>query len=201
MHTFKNKHAAEPVASRLPHTGFIRLSTILAPQGPIPVGRSTWWAALRRAVSQTGKAWAAHHRLEGRGHPHSYRASEIGHGEAVQLPPRQTPSQLHDQLSLAPSSGRMSTRSVDGLRPDFDHGCEATASHPWRRLSRFHEAREPIKQRCQPGEFYCLGCPRDGHDMADYHPRTALRGLLIGICPACGRMIYRAKTLAKLEPN
>jgi prophage regulatory protein len=47
MHTFKNEHAAEPVASRLPHTGFIRLSTILAPLGPIPVGRSTWWAGVK----------------------------------------------------------------------------------------------------------------------------------------------------------
>ena len=66
------------------------------------------------------------------------------------------------------------------------------------------KAREPIKQRCQPGEFYCLGCrasKRPALDMADYHPRTPLRGLLSGICPGCGRMIYRATTLAKLEPN
>jgi hypothetical protein len=35
--------------------------------------------------------------------------------------------------------------------------------------------------------------------MADYLPRTALRGLLSGICPDCGRMIYRATTLAKLH--
>ena len=27
-----------------PPTGFVRLVSILAPQGPIPVGRSTWWA-------------------------------------------------------------------------------------------------------------------------------------------------------------
>jgi hypothetical protein len=64
------------------------------------------------------------------------------------------------------------------------------------------KAREPIKQRCQPGEFYCLGCrapKRPALDMADYCPRTALRGLLSGICPSCGRMIYRAATLAKLD--
>ena len=35
--------------------------------------------------------------------------------------------------------------------------------------------------------------------MTDYHPRTALRGSLSGICPDCGRMIYRATTLAKLS--
>ena len=31
----------------LPETGFVRLSSILAPKGPIPVGRSTWWAGIR----------------------------------------------------------------------------------------------------------------------------------------------------------
>ncbi len=31
----------------LPHTGFVRLTTILAPNGPIPVGRSTWWAGVK----------------------------------------------------------------------------------------------------------------------------------------------------------
>lgn len=31
----------------LPAIGFIRLSAILAPNGPIPVGRSTWWAGVK----------------------------------------------------------------------------------------------------------------------------------------------------------
>ena len=31
----------------LPESGFIRLSSILAPKGPIPVGKSTWWAGVR----------------------------------------------------------------------------------------------------------------------------------------------------------
>jgi prophage regulatory protein len=31
----------------LPRAGFVRLSSILAPQGPIPVGRSTWWAGVK----------------------------------------------------------------------------------------------------------------------------------------------------------
>jgi prophage regulatory protein len=30
-----------------PQTGFVRLSSILAPTGPIPVGRSTWWAGVK----------------------------------------------------------------------------------------------------------------------------------------------------------
>lgn len=31
----------------LPQTGFIRLTSILSPTGPIPVSRSTWWAGVK----------------------------------------------------------------------------------------------------------------------------------------------------------
>ena len=30
----------------LPESGFIRLKGILAPRGPIPVSKSTWWAGV-----------------------------------------------------------------------------------------------------------------------------------------------------------
>jgi prophage regulatory protein len=30
-----------------PKTGLVRLSAILAPNGPIPVSKSTWWAGVR----------------------------------------------------------------------------------------------------------------------------------------------------------
>lgn len=33
--------------SNLPTTGFLRLRSIIAPHGPIPVGRSTWWQGVR----------------------------------------------------------------------------------------------------------------------------------------------------------
>ena len=82
-------------------------------------------------------------------------------------------------------------KTTDSRRPFLIHGTDFRA---------FMKSREPIKKRCQPGEFYCLGCrepKRPALDMADYHPRTPLRGLLSGICP-CGRMIYRATTLAKI---
>src|SRR5580658_8486719 len=83
-------------------------------------------------------------------------------------------------------------KTTDARRPLLIPGADFRA---------FMKARAPIKQRCQPGELYCFGCRaprRPALDMADYHPRTALRGLLSGIC-ACGRMIYRATTLAKLD--
>jgi predicted DNA-binding transcriptional regulator AlpA len=33
--------------SHLPETGFVRLPSILGPKGPIPFGRSTWWAGVK----------------------------------------------------------------------------------------------------------------------------------------------------------
>ena len=30
----------------LPTTGFLRLASILAPTGPIPISKSTWWAGV-----------------------------------------------------------------------------------------------------------------------------------------------------------
>ena len=34
-------------APQLPPTGFVRLCGILAPNGPIPVSKSTWWAGVK----------------------------------------------------------------------------------------------------------------------------------------------------------
>ena len=33
--------------STFPKTGFVRLSSILAPVGPIPVSKSTWWQGVK----------------------------------------------------------------------------------------------------------------------------------------------------------
>lgn len=33
--------------SLFPLTGFVRLSSILAPAGPIPVSKSTWWQGVK----------------------------------------------------------------------------------------------------------------------------------------------------------
>ena len=34
-------------ASQLPATGFVRLPGILAPNGPIPVSKSSWWQGIK----------------------------------------------------------------------------------------------------------------------------------------------------------
>ena len=33
--------------AQLPATGFLRLPYVLAPLGPIPVSKSTWWAGIK----------------------------------------------------------------------------------------------------------------------------------------------------------
>lgn len=33
--------------NHLPQTGFLRLPSIIAPHGPIPVSKSTWWAGIK----------------------------------------------------------------------------------------------------------------------------------------------------------
>lgn len=32
---------------KLPQTGFIRLASILSPNGPIPISKSSWWAGIK----------------------------------------------------------------------------------------------------------------------------------------------------------
>jgi prophage regulatory protein len=48
-HAPEKKSAAAANVARVdfPRTGFVRLQSILAPGGPIPVGRTTWWAGIK----------------------------------------------------------------------------------------------------------------------------------------------------------
>ena len=43
-----SKPTSRPLPTSLPKTGFVRLSSILAPAGPIPVSKSTWWVGIKR---------------------------------------------------------------------------------------------------------------------------------------------------------
>jgi prophage regulatory protein len=42
-----NSNDKEQTKDSLPRAGFVRLASILAAQGPIPVDRSTWWAGVK----------------------------------------------------------------------------------------------------------------------------------------------------------
>jgi hypothetical protein len=80
-----------------------------------------------------------------------------------------------------------------GKRSVLIHGADVHA---------FIKAREPTKQRCQPGEFFCLACRaprRPALNMGEYRPRTSSRGSLVGRCSECDRLIYRAVTRAKID--
>ena len=58
------------------------------------------------------------------------------------------------------------------------------------------------KQTSGPGRIYCVKCrvPKvPGEGMVDYRPTSPKRGVLIGICPTCERLMYRACSPAKLD--
>ena len=42
-----------PNYTDFPRTGFVRLSSILAPKGPIPVCKSTWWSGVKNGTYPT----------------------------------------------------------------------------------------------------------------------------------------------------
>jgi predicted DNA-binding transcriptional regulator AlpA len=42
-----NSSSTKTLTHSLPTEGFVRLASILAPLGPIPVGRSAWWAGVK----------------------------------------------------------------------------------------------------------------------------------------------------------
>jgi excisionase family DNA binding protein len=63
------------------------------------------------------------------------------------------------------------------------------------------ERRKAKRHRCGPGEFFCLKCrkpqpPAGG--MVNYHPLSAVRGTLVGMCPTCGTLMQRFVSLARL---
>lgn len=70
-------------------------------------------------------------------------------------------------------------------------------------LAAFHQARRTKnKQKCQPGEIYCVSCrtPKlPAGNMAYYRIVTEKIGNLQGICPDCEKLINRRVSLAKLE--
>ena len=84
--------------------------------------------------------------------------------------------------------------TCDDRRPMLILGAELAAFLQARRLKN--------RQTCSPGELYCVRCraPRvPAGNMADYRPKTATLGNLIGICPQCECLMYRRVNPSKLE--
>jgi excisionase family DNA binding protein len=63
------------------------------------------------------------------------------------------------------------------------------------------ERRVASKRRCGTGQFYCVKCrrpQRSAEGMVDYEPMTASRGALVAICPACGILMRRFVSPARM---
>lgn len=82
---------------------------------------------------------------------------------------------------------------IDEQRPILVLGSE---------LIRFlRERRQKARQKCGPGRIYCIACraPKvPAGNVVDCILATAAAGNLCGICPDCGRMIYRRVSLDKI---
>jgi hypothetical protein len=54
--------------------------------------------------------------------------------------------------------------------------------------------RQSTKHPCPPGTLYCIPCrsPRaPAHGLVEYRPLSARKGMLVGMCPACTRLMHR----------
>ena len=89
---------------------------------------------------------------------------------------------------------RSGLQPVDNQRPILIQG---------RQLAGFLYARRmQTRQRCLPGQFYCLRCraPKTSVDRkAEYRPTTSSSGNLKGTCADCGTRMCRRVSLEKLE--
>lgn len=64
------------------------------------------------------------------------------------------------------------------------------------------QRRVKYKQRCGPGELYCIRCrtpKRPAGSMVEYRPTTPEAGNLTGICPDCGGWLHRIISVHKVE--
>ncbi len=83
---------------------------------------------------------------------------------------------------------------IDGKRPILILGADL-AEFLWRR-------REAQRQPCRAGQMFCLKCRKPQEPagrMADFVASSATSGALIGICPACNRLMYRRVSAARLS--
>jgi hypothetical protein len=84
--------------------------------------------------------------------------------------------------------------AVPGLRPLVFRGVDI--------LDFFRQRRAKRKQASGPGRLYCLKCrapKKPAGGMVDYRPLSPKRGMLIGLCPDCNGLMYRACSPAKLD--
>lgn len=82
----------------------------------------------------------------------------------------------------------------DSSRPVLIHGQGLVAF--------LKSRRQANKQRCKPGEIYCVRCRTPvspAGSMADYLPLATGSGNLRGICPQCDTLVHRRVSLARID--
>jgi Helix-turn-helix domain len=83
---------------------------------------------------------------------------------------------------------------IDGKRPILILGVD---------LAEFLlQRRDARRQPCRAGQMFCLKCRKPQEPagrMADFVASSATSGALIGICPACNRLMYRRVSAARLS--
>jgi len=85
-------------------------------------------------------------------------------------------------------------RVIDDKRPILILGSDLAEY-----LLRRREAR---RQPCRAGQMFCLKCRKPQEPagrMADFAASSATSGALVGICPACNRLMYRRVSVARLS--
>ena len=176
----------EPAKHDLPLSGFVRLTSILAPHRtdssrPVDVvGRRQV-----RSFSKTGEARAAHDRLEGRGHPRPDRKGEL----AMARRPNGRRVKIHRSYKIAPPPTFSACTSIpfaDGSRlacqprtPRDPSSSAVKTFVPF--CMRANRSNRNVGQANSTA--WAAGAQRPALDMAEYRPRTGSRGLLSGICP------------------
>jgi len=81
---------------------------------------------------------------------------------------------------------------LDGQIPRLIHGSA---------LHDFLKARAQPRQPLKPGEIYCVACKRPRvpvDEVALFLNRAPTNGDIIGVCPSCGRDMYRRVRLSDL---
>jgi hypothetical protein len=84
-------------------------------------------------------------------------------------------------------------QTIDSRRPQLVHGADLA--------SYLRNKRKARKQRCAPGEMFCMRCRvprRPVDDRATFQPLTASQGNLAGRCNACASRMFRRVSIAKL---
>lgn len=88
---------------------------------------------------------------------------------------------------------RQGLEAVTPVKPFLIHGTSLNAFHAERRKSG--------KRPCRPGEIYCLPCReprRPDAGVFDYVAITPTTGMVIAICPDCGRLMHQRVNRVRL---